>query len=69
MWQLKENQHAKIDYSDTGVLRKIHVLVCEAQPTRLITNGFATWHRAARSGLSHIQQVENLFARSIVIIM
>jgi len=41
MWQLKENQHAKIDYSDT-VPRKIHVLVCEAQHTRLITNGFAT---------------------------
>lgn len=68
IWRLKENQRANINYSDIDVPRKIHVL-SEAQHTRFITNGFATWHRAARSGLSFIQQVENSFARLVVIIM
>lgn len=66
---LKENQRAEINYSDTGVPWKIHILMRGTEHTRLITNCFATWHRAARSGLSHIQQVENSFARSVVIIM
>lgn len=69
IWQLKENQRAKINYSDIEVPRKIHVLMRDTGTLALSQTALLRDTVLLAPCLSLIQQVENSFARSVVIIM